>query len=44
MNSWFRSAPLPFDHWLGVLALAVGIFLVVELAKWATRRLYGASR
>ena len=27
-----------------VLALAVGIFLVVELAKWATRRLYGASR
>ncbi|MBK7821856.1 MAG: HAD-IC family P-type ATPase [Tessaracoccus sp.] len=44
MHSWFGSAPLGLHQWLGVLLLSAGIFLVVELGKWATRRIYGASR
>ena len=44
MHSWFGSAPLDLAHWLGVLLLSLGIFLVVELGKWASRRVFGASR
>ena len=44
MNSWFGSAPLGPRQWIGVLLLSVGIFLIVEIGKWATRRIYGASR
>ncbi|WP_108446514.1 cation-translocating P-type ATPase [Halomonas denitrificans] len=36
----FGSAALGLDHWLAILAVAVAIFLAVELEKGVRRRLY----
>ncbi|MDT8878031.1 HAD-IC family P-type ATPase [Halomonas saccharevitans] len=40
MQRIFGSAALGLDHWLAILAVAVAIFLSVELEKGARRRLH----
>ena len=37
-NTWFGSAPIGWQGWVVPLALAVGVFLVMELAKAGLRR------
>ncbi len=38
MNSWFGSTPISLDRWGLTIALAVGVFLIVELGKLVQRR------
>ncbi|BBY17784.1 cation-translocating P-type ATPase [Mycolicibacterium litorale] len=38
MNDWFHTAPITIRGWLVAIALAIAVFLVVELAKWVGRR------
>lgn len=40
MNTLFGSAPLPASYWGLTLGIAVGVFLVVEVAKAALRRVF----
>ncbi len=34
MNRLFHSAPIGLNSWLQIIAIAVGIYLIVELEKW----------
>jgi magnesium-transporting ATPase (P-type) len=34
MNRWFHTAPISAGTWMHILALAGGIFAVVEAEKW----------
>lgn len=38
MNNLFRSAPIPLQSWLLVIALAVAVFVIMESAKALQRR------
>lgn len=42
MREWFHTAPLGWREWGIALALALGIFLVVEAEKWLARTVVGA--
>ena len=38
VNTWFGSTPITWDRWAMTLALAVGVFLLVEVGKAVQRR------
>lgn len=40
MNLWFESAPIGLGEWSRILINTVIIFLVVELGKWLSRRIF----
>ncbi|TVR56806.1 MAG: cation-transporting P-type ATPase [Candidatus Competibacteraceae bacterium] len=43
MHQWFGSAALDLRHWLLPLAIGLGVFLLVEVEKAATRYLVGTN-
>lgn len=38
MNTWFGSTPLPLDHWLLTIGVAVVVFFIIESGKAVQRR------
>ena len=41
MNTAFHTAPLPLDSWVRIAAVAVGVFLLVDLETWWSNRRAG---
>jgi magnesium-transporting ATPase (P-type) len=39
MNRLFDTAPLRLEHWLILCGLGAGTFVLLEIEKWAMRRL-----
>lgn len=38
MNDFFHSAPIRWESWASIVAVAVGAHLIVEMEKWVFRR------